>query len=63
MFSRTRARAEALVEQGARWCDTPAAAAAEADVVCTMVGYPADVREVILGEDGVLGRACARARC
>ena len=53
--SRTRARADDLVEQGARWCDTPAAAAAEADVVCTMVGYPADVREVILGEDGVLG--------
>ena len=26
-----------------------------ADVVCTMVGYPADVREVVLGEDGVLG--------
>ena len=55
VFSRTREKAEALVEQGARWCDTPAAAAAEADVVCTMVGYPADVREVTLGEDGVLG--------
>ena len=25
------------------------------DVVFTMVGYPADVREVILGDDGVLG--------
>ena len=63
VFSRTRARAEALVEQGARWCDTPAAAAAEADVVCTMVGYPADVREVILGEDGRARRDAATARC
>jgi 3-hydroxyisobutyrate dehydrogenase len=53
--TRTRARAEDLVEQGAQWCATPAAAAEGADVVCTMVGYPADVREVVLGEDGVLG--------
>ena len=55
VFSRTRARADDLVAQGATWCDTPAAAAAGADVVCTMVGYPSDVREVVLGEDGVLG--------
>ncbi len=53
--TRTRARAEDLVEQGAQWCATPAAAAEGADVVCTMVGYPADVREVVLGDDGVLG--------
>ena len=31
--------------------------AAEADVTFTMVGYPADVREVILSEHGVLGTA------
>lgn len=57
VYSRTRARADDLVARGARWCDTPAAAAAEADVVCTMVGYPADVREVILGDAGALGAA------
>ena len=28
--------------------------AAAADVMFTMVGYPADVRQVILGPDGVL---------
>jgi 3-hydroxyisobutyrate dehydrogenase len=57
VYSRTRERAESLVEKGAAWADTPAQAAAAADVVFTMVGYPADVREVILGEQGVLAGA------
>jgi len=34
--------------------DTVAAALICSDVVITMVGYPSDVREVILGADGVL---------
>ncbi len=55
--NRSPERAAALVERGARWCATPALAAADADVVVTMVGYPADVREVILGEEGVLATA------
>jgi 3-hydroxyisobutyrate dehydrogenase len=55
--SRTRARAELLLDQGAAWAQTPAEVSAEADVTFTMVGYPADVREVILGEQGVLGTA------
>ena len=55
--SRTRARAESLLDQGAVWAQTPAEVAAEADVTFTMVGYPADVREVILSELGVLGIA------
>lgn len=55
--SRTRERAEPLLEQGATWALTPAEAAADADVTFTMVGYPADVREVILGERGVLSTA------
>jgi 3-hydroxyisobutyrate dehydrogenase len=57
VFNRTRARAEALLEAGATWCSSAAAAAAEADVTFTMVGYPSDVREVMLGPDGVLGAA------
>lgn len=35
--NRTRSRADALVEQGARWADTPALAAASADVVVACV--------------------------
>jgi 3-hydroxyisobutyrate dehydrogenase len=54
VHNRTRERADALVERGATWCDSPADAAAGADVVFTMLGFPADVREVVLGEGGVL---------
>jgi 3-hydroxyisobutyrate dehydrogenase len=54
VFNRTRAKAEPLLAAGARWADAPRAVAAAADVTFTMVGYPADVRQVILGPDGVL---------
>jgi 3-hydroxyisobutyrate dehydrogenase len=54
VFSRTRAKAESLLAQGARWADSPRAVAAECDVIFSIVGYPADVREVILGADGSL---------
>ena len=59
VHSRTKERAQPLVERGAVWADTPAEAAAGADVVCSIVGYPADVREVILGEQGALAGAAA----
>lgn len=55
--SRTRERAAPLVERGAKWCSTPAEVAEGADMVLTMVGYPSDVREVLLGPAGVLGTA------
>jgi 3-hydroxyisobutyrate dehydrogenase len=54
VHNRTREKAEALLERGAAWADTPAAAATAADVVFTIVGYPHDVRSVILGPEGVL---------
>lgn len=57
--TRTRARAEPLIAAGARWADTPAELAANSDVVFSMVGYPADVREVLLGADGALDGARA----
>jgi 3-hydroxyisobutyrate dehydrogenase len=57
VYSRTAERAQPLLDRGASWGDSPAQAAAGADVIFTMVGYPADVREVILGEHGVLGQA------
>lgn len=54
VFTRTTAKAQDLVSQGAVLCDSPAAVAARSDVVFTMVGFPSDVRQVILGADGVL---------
>ena len=54
VFNRTRAKAEPLGAAGARWADSPRAVAEAADVVFTLVGFPADVREVVLGPQGVL---------
>jgi 3-hydroxyisobutyrate dehydrogenase len=54
VFSRTRAKADPLVAEGAAWADSPAAVARASDIVFTMVGVPADVREVYFGRDGIL---------
>jgi 3-hydroxyisobutyrate dehydrogenase len=55
VFTRSRDKAAELLTQGATWCETPAQVAAGADVVCSMVGFPSDVREIYLGSDGALG--------
>lgn len=57
VFNRTRSRAEELLRRGAAWAGSPAEVAAASEVVFTMVGTPADVREVVLGSAGVLSRA------
>jgi 3-hydroxyisobutyrate dehydrogenase len=54
VFNRTRSRADDVVAKGAEWRDSAAAVAEGAEAVFTIVGYPADVRETILGEAGVL---------
>jgi 3-hydroxyisobutyrate dehydrogenase len=52
--TRTRTKAGALLDAGATWADSPAAVAAASDVVFVMVGYPAEVEDVVLGPAGVL---------
>ncbi len=54
VYSRTRSKAEALLERGAAWADSPAEVARQSDVVFAIVGFPQDVREVFLGEQGAL---------
>ncbi len=54
MFNRTKAKAEKLLSFGAAWADSPKAVAQVSDVIFTIVGYPDDIRSVILGENGVL---------
>lgn len=55
VYNRTRSKAEALAEHGAKVVDRPADLA-DLDVVFTMVGGPQDVMEVTVGEEGVLSR-------
>lgn len=59
VHTRTRGPAAPVVQAGARWTDSVAGVARTADVVLTMLGMPDDVRDVYLGDDGLL--ACGRA--
>lgn len=54
VYNRTKSKADGLVARGARWVDSPAGAARDADVVFTMVGFPTDVEELYLAGDGLL---------
>ena len=57
VYNRTKEKADAAIQRGATWADSPKAVAEQADVIFTIVGFPQDVREVYLGEDGVLAGA------
>ncbi|MBL9080279.1 MAG: NAD(P)-dependent oxidoreductase [Planctomycetales bacterium] len=54
VYNRSKDKAQPLVDKGAKWADTPKAVAEASDVVFSIVGFPADVRSVILGADGAL---------
>jgi 3-hydroxyisobutyrate dehydrogenase len=53
VYNRTKSKADALIEEGAEWADTPQQAATNSEVVFTMVGYPSDVEEIYYGENGI----------
>nr|GME03437.1 probable 3-hydroxyisobutyrate dehydrogenase-like 1, mitochondrial [Ipomoea batatas] len=48
VFTRTPSKAQELISMGAQWAETPKSVAAQSDVVFSIVGYPSDVRHVIL---------------
>lgn len=54
VHTRTKKKAAKLLDAGATWASTPLEAAEGADVVCSIVGFPADVEAVHLGEEGTL---------
>ena len=56
-LNRSPEKASELVAKGAELADSPADVARKSDVVFTIVGFPSDVREVILGDQGVLAGA------
>ncbi len=53
-YNRTRQKAQSLLDAGATWADSPRAVAKASRVIFAIVGYPADVREVFLGDHGIL---------
>jgi 3-hydroxyisobutyrate dehydrogenase len=54
VYNRTRSKAQGLLDKGAAWGATPKQVAQQSDVVFAIVGFPQDVREVFLGDDGLL---------
>ncbi len=46
IYTRTKAKAQELIEQGAKWFDSPFECAQDCDVVISIVGFPEDVRQV-----------------
>jgi 3-hydroxyisobutyrate dehydrogenase len=57
LHSRTKGKAQPLLDLGAMWAETPHAVAAESDILFTMVGFPQDVRTVYFGETGAIAGA------
>jgi 3-hydroxyisobutyrate dehydrogenase len=54
LYNRTKQKADALLDRGARWRAAVAEVAESADIVFTMLGYPHDVRQVYLDDNGLL---------
>ena len=57
VYNRTREKAQALIDDGAVWHDSAGSAAASADIVITMLGFPVDVETTYLGSGGIVERA------
>jgi 3-hydroxyisobutyrate dehydrogenase len=54
VYNRSPEKAQPLLDKGAAFADTPKAVAERSDVVFSIVGFPKDVRQVMLGADGAL---------
>ena len=57
IFTRTKSKADPLLKAGATWANSPAEVAESSDIIFTIVGFPDDVRQVYLGENGILTMA------
>jgi 3-hydroxyisobutyrate dehydrogenase/glyoxylate/succinic semialdehyde reductase len=62
VYNRTREKAAPLTAAGARWAETPAAAARDVDVLFTMLSTNVVIQTLALEEDGFLGALPRGAR-
>jgi 3-hydroxyisobutyrate dehydrogenase len=56
-YTRTKSKAQDVLDAGAVWADTIGECVKGAAAVITIVGFPKDVREVYLGEGGIVENA------
>ena len=54
IYTRTKAKVEDVIAEGAIWRDTVKECVADRDAVISIVGYPKDVEGVYFGENGIL---------
>ena len=57
LHTRTKAKAQSLLDGGAVWSETVGALAARCDIVITMLGFPDEVESVYLRADGLVAHA------
>lgn len=57
VYTRTKEKADELIVEGAKWATTPREIAQQTNVIISMVGYPSDVEEIYLGEQGLIKNA------
>lgn len=59
VYTRTKEKALDIIAEGAEWATSPKEVAERANVIITIVGYPSDVEEVYLGENGLINHGKA----
>ena len=53
IYTRTKSKAEPLINEGAKWFSDPKTVAQNADIIFTMVGFPQDVEDVYFKDNGI----------
>ena len=53
VYNRTKAHAQKVLDNGAKWADNPAELTKKVDILFTMVGFPKDVEDIYFGQDGM----------
>lgn len=53
-YTRTKSKAEEVIQNGAKYADTLVDVVRYSDIIFTMVGYPSDIEDIFLGENGFL---------
>lgn len=57
VFTRTKEKANELIENGAVWKNTVAELAQTSDIIISIIGTPEDVKSVYFGNDGIIENA------
>lgn len=57
VYTRTKSKAQELIDDGAKWCNSISECVDGKDAIITIIGYPKDVEEVYLGKNGIVENA------